>query len=173
MTRLFVAATAFLALLAVTSEEANALTSSTRRCIAQKRDEYRNALRSSRAFLLNDFRGKYAQCFGPGEGCAQDCQVEQSNCQEGPNTARAKCVNDVDERGVDTDPAFLSCRNIFDRDIIPCQDEPDDTKAETCAKGVRLARFDCTQQCAKDQQAALDQCNFVFGDCVQACASRR
>jgi hypothetical protein len=41
-----------------------------------------------------------------------------------------------------------------------------------CHHRAPLARFTCTQQCAAAQAANLDNCNFAFGDCVQACASQ-
>lgn len=173
MTRFFVAATAALALFAVGVQEASALTSSTRRCIAQKRAEYRSNLAEARADLLGQFQADYQGCFGPdGAACAKLCQDTQTSCQDPARKATQKCINDNNDKGED-DPNYTACDDTFDVAVAACNEVVDDAEAVECAKEARLARFACTQKCAADNQAAIDQCNFAFGDCVQACASKR
>src|SRR5262245_51610429 len=174
MTRLAVALAAVLALLSLGANEANALTAKTRVCISQKRLEYRNALKTDRATELATFQAKYRACFGAaGSQCAQLCQDAQTSCQNTPKAATQKCIEDNDPVTGQDDPNFTSCGDTFEAAVADCNKLTDDTAALDCAKNARLARFSCTQGCALAAQPALDQCNFDFGDCVQACASDR
>lgn len=170
MTRFTVAAAAFLALFVVVANEANALTATTRQCISRERRAFRDAVRTARAAENAAFLQKQASCFGPGAGCAQGCQQAQAGCQAPFKAAQQKCVEDDNAQGVD-DPNFTSCGDTFDSAIAVCNDVQDDAQALQCAANARLARFACTQACAAAQAASLDNCNFVYGDCIQACAS--
>jgi hypothetical protein len=172
MTRLAVAAAAFLALFAIVTQEASALTATTRQCIARERRAYRDALRAARASELNTFNQKYQSCFGPGATCAQACQLQQTVCQKPAKDAQQKCIEDNDPATGKDDPNFTSCGDTFESAIAACNALQDDAAALQCAANARLARFTCTQQCAAAQAGALDVCNFQFGDCVQACASQ-
>jgi hypothetical protein len=172
MTRLSVAAAAFLALFAVVTHEASALTATTRQCIARERRAYRDALRTARVTELNTFNQKYQSCFGPGATCAQNCQLVQTACQKPFKDGQQKCIEDNDPISGKDDPNFTSCGDTFEAAIAGCNDLQDDAAALQCAASARLARFTCTQQCAAAQAGNLDNCNFQFGDCVQACASQ-
>src|SRR5262245_53158053 len=116
MTRFAIAAAGFLALFALAANEASALTSTTRQCISRERKAYRDALRAARAGELRTFQGKYSDCFGPGAGCGQGWQLDQTNCQDGPKKAQDKCGEDNDAQGRD-DPNFTSCGDIFEDTI--------------------------------------------------------
>ena len=171
MTRLAVAAAAFLALFAVMAQEASALTATTRQCVNREKRGYRDALNSARAQERDTLNQKVASCFGPGAACAQQCQLAQAACQAPFKAAQQKCVEDNDAQGKD-DPTFASCGDTFAAAIADCQGLASDAAALTCAADARLARFTCTQQCAAAPAADLDQCNFLYGDCIQACASQ-
>jgi hypothetical protein len=171
MTRLAVAAAAFLALFAVVTQEASALTATTRQCVARERRASRDALRTLRAQEQANLNQKVASCFGPGAACAQACQLTQAACQKPFKDAQQKCVEDNDITGKD-DPNFTSCGDTFEAAIAACNALQDDAAALQCAANARLARFTCTQQCAAAQAAGLDNCNFTYGDCIQACASQ-
>ncbi len=172
MTRFAVAAAAFLALFAVVAQEAGAITATTRQCISRERRAFRDALKTARATETATFNQKYQDCFGPGATCAQSCQLTQTACQKPFRDAQQKCIEDNDPATGKDDPNFTSCGDIFEAAIAACQGIQDDAGALKCAADARLARFSCTQGCAAAQAANLDTCNFVFGDCVQACASQ-
>jgi hypothetical protein len=171
MTRFAVAAAAVLALFVVVANEASALTATTRQCISRERRSARDALRTLRITEQNALNQRIASCFGPGAGCAQQCQQTQAGCQKPFKDAQQKCVEDDNAQGQD-DPTFTSCGDTFDAAIAVCNDMQDDGQALQCAANARLARFACTQACAAAQAASLDGCNFTYGDCIQACASQ-
>ena len=171
MNRLLVAAVAVLALAGVMVEEASALTSATRRCISRERANYREALRDSRQTLLSQFRVNYRSCFGPGSDCAKICQDKQIADQDTPNKQRQTCINDNDLTGADN-PSFEACDDKFNAAVAVCNAIVDDVAAANCARNARLDRFACTQDCAAAVQPALDQINFEFNECIQACASK-
>jgi hypothetical protein len=171
MTRLAVAAAAFLALFAVVTQEASALTATTRQCVNRERRASRDALRTLRAQEQSTILQKISSCFGPGAGCAQQCQVAQAACQAPSKAAQQKCVEDDDAQGKD-DPSFPSCGDTFDAAIANCNAIDGDAAALQCAADARLARFACSQKCALDQAPSLDSCNFNYGDCIQSCASQ-
>ena len=148
MTRLVVAAAAFLALFTVMAQEASALTATTRQCVNREKRASRDALRAFRAQEAATINQKVANCFGPGAGCAQDCQGAQTACQLPFKVAQQKCVEDDDPSTGNDDPSFTSCGDVFKGAAAECNKLSDDTQALECAKNARLARFACTQGCA-------------------------
>lgn len=157
MTRRFaVAAAAFVALssFALHVPEAGAFTSVTKQCLNNARKTFQTAKQQASATLTSQYIADRAACFGPGQACATTCQNSLNACLANPTADRTACN--------------VNCNGLFKTAVQACSSAADPLG---CATTARIARLTCSNQCAVNDQPAIDTCNSTYSDCVQQCAS--
>jgi hypothetical protein len=161
MTRRFaVAATAFVALssFALHVPEAGAFTSATKQCLSLAKTNFNNNKHQAAVTLLSQYVADRAACFGPGQACANACQITLNGCAANPTADRLKCQT--------------ACNTAFKGpgpgSVQACSTDPNPLG---CATAARVTRLQCITQCSVNDQPAFDACNSAYSDCVQQCAS--
>ena len=157
MTRRFaVVAVAFVALssFALHVPKAGAFTSVTKQCLSLAKTNFTNNKKQAAATILSQYVADRAACFGPGQACANACQITLNGCVANPTADRASCNQ--------------TCNSAFKTNITKCSSDPNPL---TCATNQRVTRLQCITQCSVNDQPAFDACNSAYSDCVQQCAS--
>jgi len=160
MTRRFaVAAAAFVALssFALHVPEAGAFTSVTKQCLNNAKKAFQAAKSQANTTITSQYVADRAACFGPGQACANTCQATLTGCLANPTADRQTC-------NINCNTAFKQGPNS----IQACSSNPDPLG---CATAARITRLNCSNQCAVNDQPAVDACNSAYSDCVQQCAS--
>ena len=171
MTRFALTAVAMFGMATIAARDASALTAKTRLCVQSARQNARNAVATVRAKALEDQRKAIITCFGPGGGCAEKCQSDQTLCLDNTVTGPRTLCDTSNVPGDGTD----SCREQFDAAVRACRDKfPGRTDAEIdlqleCLTGARATRFICSQGCAAAVQSAQDTCSVDFAECLERC----
>ena len=157
MTRRFaVAAAAFVALssFALHVPEAGAFTSVTKLCLANAKKTFTQNKAQAALTLTSQYVADRESCFGPGQACANACQLTLNGCVANPTTDRTTCN--------------VTCNQTFKSNVQKCSTDPTPLQ---CATNDRITRLQCVTQCAVNDQPAIDACNSTYSDCVQQCAS--
>jgi hypothetical protein len=140
---------------------AHGFTTKTRLCIQAAQAARKTCSKQ----CVEDFRGTFASCFGPGASCAQSCISEQAACQLDPSTAQTACQRDTPLPG-----GSGACNTVLRSSLEDCTSAPDPAG---CATAARIAAIECNADCQLAFAPLLDVCNVNFRDCLQACASQR
>jgi hypothetical protein len=191
--RLTVAAAALVALpvVAVWTHDAGAFTTAKRLCVSSARKTLKNTLSTTKVQAANTYQASLRTCFSdPGGGCVDQCFTAETSCQIGDpvhNNPGPKTLQDTCSTTVDPNDGVVSCVEQADLDqakcclndgtaatqgcsITPTGNFNTDAAAQlACAETVRLARFNCQQDCASKYKQALDACTTTFNDCLEGC----
>ena len=151
MTARFSTVALALASLVLAAGPAEALSFRTRQCVSATRVARGGCVRQ----CTEDFRTNFANCFGPGSLCAQECIAAQVGCQTPYALAKVECTRD--------------CNSALRTALSGCADQPDPA---ACADAARLQAINCTSACAVAAAGPLQVCSTQFQDCIQSCASQ-
>jgi hypothetical protein len=156
--RVAVATAAFVALstFALHVPEAGAFTSVTKQCLNTAKTNFTNNRKNASASIQSQYIADRAACFGPGQACANACQLTLNGCAATPTADRLG--------------RNQTCNADFKTNVQKCSD-PTQTDPLGCATQARITRLNCSNAAAIADQPALDACNATYSDCVQQCAS--